>query len=139
MRKADFSEEFPPELLVSESGRISGEDTLFSIEIKLERFQFGEEDVDTSITLENVVLDAVSVAELSGREFSFPVNPDDGYIDTSIYLWSVHNPIDVRQIKFGALTEAGILATFDLKFVFSYEGCCEDLSTLLTVELNRSF
>ena len=72
---------------------------------------------------------------MAGQEFSFPANPEDGYVESSIYIWSVHNPVDVLRIKFDELKDGGIEATLDLRFGFEYEGCCSDLDKTFSLLL----
>ena len=38
---------------------------------------------------------------LLGKSFSFPSNPKQGYVESSIYLSCAHNPIDLLKITFG--------------------------------------
>ncbi|MBW8309394.1 MAG: hypothetical protein K0M45_07165 [Candidatus Paracaedibacteraceae bacterium] len=75
----------------------------YSIELSLEPFRWGDEEVNTSIKLDFINLKGLPFKELSNKAFPFPINPEDGYIDGSVYLESTHNPIDVTLISFGIL------------------------------------
>jgi hypothetical protein len=88
-----------------------------SIEISLLPFVFNDVVVETSIHLSNVAIPSVSMAELNGRTFDFPVNPVVGYIDGSIYLDGVHHPVDITQLSFSnsSVKMVGV-------FVFEFEG-----------------
>lgn len=80
---------------------------IWSIEIPLEPFSAddefdpatfrpgpaGPEIIDTAIVLDFIKLPAEELTELSQRTFTFPVNPEDGYIDGSIYLIAAHCPL----------------------------------------------
>ncbi|GAA0582806.1 hypothetical protein [Actinomadura livida] len=55
----------------------------------------GPELVKTEISLDHIHLSATELTGLSQRTFTFPVNPEDGYIDGSIYLVASHCPVDV--------------------------------------------
>jgi hypothetical protein len=97
--------------------------TLFyDIEIPLAPFTFEGSLAETSIRLEFIEFGLKSWRDLSGAEFSFPRNPENGYIDGSIYLANVHNPIDTTRIAFGSAKPAVVPASFDLEIDFTFEG-----------------
>jgi hypothetical protein len=56
---------------------------------------------------------------LAGKTFEFPLNPESGYVDASIYLNGAHNRMDVGAIVFGAfkrgLLEATLVFTIDFE------------------------
>ena len=60
--------------------------------------------------------------QLSGRSFGFPINPKPGYIDGSMYLFDVHNPVDVTKIDFGIAEGLILPAKLELAIDFRYEG-----------------
>jgi hypothetical protein len=95
-----------------------------SIEIRLLPFVFNDVVVETSIQLCNVAIPSVSIAELSGRTFDFPVNPAVGYIDGSIYLDGVHHPVDITKLLFSpsSVKLVGL-------FVFEFEGLADYCNT----------
>lgn len=76
-------------------------DRNYSIELFLEPFVWGGKTTNTSIRLDNIDFGNLTFQELSGKAFEFKINPEDGYIDGSVYLESTHNPIDVTLISFG--------------------------------------
>ena len=67
----------------------------------LKPFIWNEEIVNTSIRLDGINFEDLTFQELSGKSFEFKTSPKDGYIDGSVYLESMHNPIDVTLISFG--------------------------------------
>ncbi|MFG2006657.1 hypothetical protein ACGFNU_46675 [Spirillospora sp. NPDC048911] len=71
----------------------------------------GPELIETEFMLDPIRLPAEDLTALSGRTFTFPVNPHDGYIDGSIYLLATHNPVDITRIEFGEANEGEIHAT----------------------------
>ncbi len=74
--------------------------------------------VETSIRL-----DAVDVADApAGRSLTFPVNPEEGYIDGSLYLGEVHNPVDVTRIDFGEEHDGTLRAALHGVVDFTFEG-----------------
>ena len=67
--------------------------------------------VETEFRFDGVQLSEDRQA-LPNQTFTFPVNPNDGYIDESIYLCCVHAPADVTSIKFGDICGDLINAEF---------------------------
>lgn len=107
-----FKKTFDANLLTPQDGVISGmyfsnphvgiETTLFlKIEINIRPFQYKGITEDTSVVLDFVRIPFKSYRDLENRAFTFPLNPEDGYIDGSLYVQNMHNPFDVSQIKFG--------------------------------------
>ncbi|MFI6517922.1 hypothetical protein ACIBF1_20365 [Spirillospora sp. NPDC050679] len=97
----------------------------------------GPELVTTEISLDHVQLPATGLEALSRRAFTFPVNPEDGYIDGSIYLVATHCPVDVTRIEFGPATPDHIPATLHARFDFSAAGGIDiyDRTAVLTTTL----
>lgn len=58
---------------------------------------------------------------LQGKVFDFPVNPDDGYVDGSIYFAGAHNPVDITRIEFGQIIDGQVLLTINSSWVLSFE------------------
>lgn len=134
-------EEFPSKLLRPKSGTLylGGESP--SIGIELEPFTIDDEEVDQSIDF-RLEISASEPSDLIGRTFEFPSNPEDGYVEGSIYIWNAHNPIDLHSVAFGQQTEAAIPATLDMTFVFEFEGDRKNLrhqfTLLLKIERRES-
>lgn len=102
--------------------------TLFyRIEIPLEPFAFDGETQQTSVRTDFIRFPVSSWRQLAHREFRFPVNPEEGYIDGSIYLGHAHNPADVTRIAFGDLRKNVLPATLDITFDFTFEGGASEL------------
>lgn len=127
-------EDFPAELLRPKFGTLylGGESP--SIGVELETFTIDDEEVDQSIDFQ-LEISASDVSDLIGRTFEFPSNPEDGYVEGSIYIWSCHNPIDLHSVAFGQRTEAAIAATLDMTFVFEFEGDRKNLRHQFTLPL----
>ena len=70
---------------------------------KLEAADGVTEKVSTAVRLEDVPLLVASLADLENRRFSFPPNPEPGYVDASVYLRSAHSPIEIRELRFGTV------------------------------------
>ena len=97
----------------------------WQIEIPLDPFPGVLEEepmVETSIRLDLVDLGVEDVDKVEGRTFTFPVNPEPGYIDGSVYVSFAHNPVDVTEIRFGSWEGERIEATFRMRMLFEFEG-----------------
>lgn len=79
-----------------------------AIHIPLQPFALGSERVETSIRLDGIALDLSDLRNHENRSYPFPVNPQDGYIDGSLYLQGRHVPVDVTELSFGALAPHGL-------------------------------
>ncbi|MBX9677767.1 MAG: hypothetical protein K2X38_03305 [Gemmataceae bacterium] len=97
----------------------------FKIEIPLNPFQFQGETQVTSVRLDFIDFGVFDWKELPNREFRFPKNPEDGYIDGSMYLGGTHNPADCTRIRFGNLEQKTLPTSLDIEFDFTYEGPIE--------------
>ncbi|SEJ54156.1 hypothetical protein SAMN04488058_11051 [Deinococcus reticulitermitis] len=77
--------------------------------------------MDSTIRLDFIDLPTVELAELAGRTFDFPVNPEDASIDGSIYFLAAHNPVDVSQISFGEMQGEQVPVTFETFWNMEFE------------------
>ena len=94
----------------------------FCVEIPVEPFELDGELQQTSARLDFIRFGVRGWRDLAGREFEFPRNPGEGYIDGSLYLGDVHNPAEVTRIRFGHFRDSNITATFDIAIDFTFEG-----------------
>ena len=94
----------------------------FDVVIPIEPFEFDGENVKTSVRLEFIEMPVDDWRDLAGREFTFPTNPEPGYIDASLYLGHVHNPVDVTRIRFAHPTGNVWPVAIDMVVDFTYEG-----------------
>jgi hypothetical protein len=94
----------------------------FSIVIPITPFSFDGETVETSVRLNFIDFGVTDWRLLSDKSFVFPLNPEEGYIDGSMYLGHAHNPADVNRIAFGRFNESSVEVDFDIAFDFTYEG-----------------
>ncbi|GLZ09709.1 hypothetical protein Acsp03_71750 [Actinomadura sp. NBRC 104412] len=78
----------------------------------------GPKLIQTAIRLDFIELPTDHLSALSKRTFTFPVNPQDGYIDGSVYLLHTHNPVDVTRIDFGEMNSDQIPARLHAYFDF---------------------
>lgn len=101
----------------------------FDMEIPIEPFVFQGEEQKTAVRLNFIQFPVGDWKELIGREFEFPVNPQPGYIDGSLYLDHVHNPTDVTRLRFGMLEGSNLPVALRGSIDFALEGP-EELGTL---------
>lgn len=90
-----------------------------NIELFIDPFIFDDELVETSIHIIDVCLPSI-ISEIENKKIVLPQYPDEGYIDSSIYLRNVHNPINVKQIEFKDYDKKdnSIQVLLDLDFEF---------------------
>lgn len=117
-------------------------ETLFySINIDLAEFTIEEQQIQTSISLNFIRINIYNLTELQNKIFQFPINPADGFIDGSIYLFDVHNPIDVYKIEFGKIETNTIEATIYFNIDFEYENTefknLKDVSLKMTIKFGE--
>jgi hypothetical protein len=100
----------------------------FKIEIPLQAIDMSKiaEDItnknyQTSFQLDWIKLEIKNLQDLENNTFTFPINPTDGYIDGSIYLFDVHNMIDTTSITFGKFNNQKIPIKTVLRIDFELE------------------
>lgn len=101
-------------------GEFNKEEGYYSIILPVSKFVLDDEIVATSVQLYAIELPE-NLPSYIGETISFPLNPNDGYIDGSVYLRNVHNPVDVPKIKFLKLESDCIELEITMKFDFEYE------------------
>jgi hypothetical protein len=114
-------EPFPKASLVPERAVICTGNPGFDILIHIRPFVLDGESVRTAFNLDGVRLPADTRA-WADRRFTFPRNPENGYVDGSIYLRHAHNPVDVTSIRFGERRGNSIHAEFFIHMDFEFEG-----------------
>jgi len=124
---------FPHKQLIAKPGTIRGflfenphinlSRTLFhAIEVPLEPFVLVGADGEKKRTKTSLRLEFIELPDqpfrgyraLVGRTLEFPLNPEPGYIDASIYLCDAHNALDVYALSFVALRRGLLEATITL-------------------------
>ena len=115
---------FPIEKILPIKGKLTGQDGDASIEIFLEPFELSadgySEQVETSVRMDTINI-PVDPKTLEGNEYLFPVNPEPGYIDGSIYFFAAHNPIDVTKITFGKIERSSLPVNFECSWQLEFE------------------
>lgn len=128
----DIKKEFNIDLIVPKKGSINAmifenpnvdiERTIFyNIEIELKKFVLENDTVETMIQLGFIKLPVRSVKDLEHKVFNFPINPDKGYIDGSLYMFNVYNPFDVTSLKFHEISDNSIKVTLNYNIDFEFE------------------
>jgi hypothetical protein len=113
----------------------------FSIEIELKAIDItdlSEYETDkaykTRISLDWIKLNVAKLEDIANKTFSFPINPEDGYIDASMYMFHAHNMIYTTSMTFGAFENQKIPFKATLQIDFEYEGTDYQLTDFLTIE-----
>jgi hypothetical protein len=113
------------------------DDEMYHIIIPISKFLFENNITDTSIHLTQVAL-PYDLSNCIGKTFNFPINPNPGYIDGSVYLAERHNPVDVSEIKFISIEKNKLTAEISMFFDFEFEGTGLKNETLVKkIKINR--
>lgn len=116
--------DFPIEKVKFNKARLHEVDGTVSIEISILPFELELDGyielVDTSVLLDLINIPA-NLKALQGNRFEFPINPEPGYIEGSVYLFSAHNPVDVTSIEFGQITSGCLPVTLQTQWLLEYE------------------
>ena len=104
---------------------LSGAPARARIEIVLEPFLLGRALVSTSLILDDVPLPSLYLKDLVGQTFRFPINPEAGFIDSSVCIESVHHPVDVTELAFHASRGNGASLVLKGTINFDFEGPAE--------------
>ncbi|MCL2714830.1 MAG: hypothetical protein FWD68_09685 [Alphaproteobacteria bacterium] len=129
---------FPIKALKPRHAVLSGEPGCVSINVLMRAFIWNEEIVDTALRLDDIGLLSVDLADLAGKAFAFPVNPEDGYIDGSIFLGGAHHPVDVTALSFPHDSDGGLTVVIEGTYVFEYEGLADLPDTPFTFSTSIS-
>jgi hypothetical protein len=113
----------------------------FSMEIPLKSIDMSllwEDETDkkykTALRLDFIQLNITDLKELENRIFTFPINPDAGYIDGSVYIFDAHNMIYTTSISFGAFKNQKIPVQLTLQIDFEMEGTGYAVTDFLNFE-----
>lgn len=115
----------PAEKLNPRIALLSGAPSRVRIEIVLEPFLLSRALVNTSLTLDDVPLPSLYLKDLVGQTFRFPTNPEEGCIDSSVCIESVHHPVDVTELAFHASRGNGASLVLKGAINFDFEGPAE--------------
>src|SRR5579875_1225188 len=94
-------EDFPTSVLIPIASSIIRRDGIFDIYIDIKPFELDGKIVSTQLRFDGARLPVGGPSTWVNQTFTFPANPEPGYIDGSIYLRSSHNPADLTSIVFG--------------------------------------
>ncbi len=125
---------FPIEKLKPQIGTFTCSVGDCSIELPLAQFELDGTTVNTSIHLEGILLPSVKLDELIGKRYDFPINPEPGHIDGSIYIEHAHHPVDITVIEFGERQEELFSIKIELCLILEYDGLGGYIDTDATLE-----
>lgn len=135
----DLTDNFSVSLLKFGNGKLSFRGSQGAIHIPIKPFVLDGKKIHTAISLEGIALRS-PIEALANQTLQFPINPSEGYIDGSIYLRNIHNPIDVTSITFGQISNdhRHILSTLVFDFLLEDIGFQnERLIRFITLEVER--
>jgi hypothetical protein len=124
---------FPVERFCPLQARLSGSVGDASLVLSFARFELDDQEIETSLHLDGISLPTHHWAHLVGREFLFPSNPADGYVDGSVYMGSAHHPVDVTSICFGVSADGHPEVTIVGLLVVEFEGLADYADTPLSL------
>lgn len=102
-------------------GEFNKEESYYSIILPVSKFVLDDEIVFTSVQMYAIELPE-TLQNYIGKTVHFPLNPNDGYIEGSVYLRNTHNPVDVPEIKFLTWENNILELELTMKFDFEHEG-----------------
>jgi hypothetical protein len=123
--------DFPATNLKPQSAKLSSDNSSrLSIEVIFAHFSVVDPTdavgaqlaFDAPLRADFTQLLATDLTKLQNRIIDFPTNPEDWFIDASLYFSNVHNPIDITRIEFGSVVSGGILLTVTSHWLMSFEG-----------------
>lgn len=116
----DLTESFSVDSFEFLKGKIDFDNPYYSIEIPIAEFILDNQKVKTSIRLDCITLHD-KLEALIGKTVNFPINPEKGYIDGSIYLRDYHNPVDVTKLTFNKIKNGIVKVEILADFIFDFE------------------
>ncbi|APZ96116.1 hypothetical protein [Fuerstiella marisgermanici] len=90
------------------------------IQIELSEFEYEGETENGPVMLECIDFGVTDLSELVNREFTFPRNPEDGYVEGSLCLGYDYIPADLTKIVFGDTNASTIDAVLTIHLVFGW-------------------
>jgi hypothetical protein len=126
-------ENFSPKDLKARYAILYGIPGDISIDILMKPFLLNKEIVDTAICLDGIDLSSNMLRDLAGKSFEFPTNPDESYIDGSIYLEHAHHPVDVASLNFSKSRDGYLTLILKGVYVFGIGGLYNLGSTPFTL------
>ncbi len=118
----DLTNDFSVEKLTFLKGELTydAEDNSYGMYLPVAKFTLDDKVINTDIAFVSFELDNDLLSYI-GKSVSFPVNPEEGYVDGSMLLRDAHNPVDIHQITFVNIEDNVITVELDAEFLFEYE------------------
>jgi hypothetical protein len=88
----------------------------------------------TTVRLDFIRIGLVDWRNLPGRAFIFPVNPEAGYVDGSVYFDGAHHYADLTRLQFGTLTGTTLAAAVTITFQFYQNSARPNLPKTVPVD-----
>ncbi|WP_420993980.1 hypothetical protein ACKI2N_001270 [Cupriavidus sp. 30B13] len=103
--------------------------------VELAPFPLGGEQVRTALRLDGLSLPGHGLAQLARRRLRFPLNPEPGYVDGSLYLGGRHHAVDVGELRFGELDPHGLALEIEGRIHFDDGAGFDDTPLSLAVRI----
>ena len=143
---ADENKPFNYDLIVPKYGKINGlifendyvkiPMTLFyTIEVELQDLKIDDEVIGTSLILDSIIFEINDLKELENKSFDFPMYPETGYIDASVYILWTHHPVSVSKITFGKIDNGYIAVSIDYNIEYLHSNVQDLVSRTLSTTL----
>lgn len=116
----DLTDSFTVKKLKFAEGEILKNKNEYVISIPISPFVLDKQTIKTSIELEGIKIDN-ELENLIGETITFPVNPEPGYIDASMYIRNSHVPVDVTKIKIKKIIKSKAHVDIVADFLFEHE------------------
>lgn len=119
----DLTENFSVEKLPIVKGEISKsqQEDFYTIMLPIAKFILDDKIVETELFFTRILLPKTLLSYI-GQTVLYPINPNIGYVDGSIYLRDAHSPIDISEIKFIEIENNTLKVEINMEFVFEFEG-----------------
>ncbi len=119
---SDLTDNFSLDKLEFLQGELTydSDNNSYGMYVPVAKFVLDGEVVSTDIVFGSFVLPNNLLSYL-GQSVTFPINPEEGYLDGSMLLRDAHNPVDIHQISFINIEDNVITVKFDAEFLFEYE------------------
>jgi hypothetical protein len=93
----------------------------YGFTIPIQKFVLDDRIVETEINAARLFL-SPPLSKYLGQTFDLPVNPEENYIDASIYLRDCHSPIDIPVVEFISIDENVLILKLTMNLIFEHEG-----------------
>lgn len=103
-------------------------DSICSIELGLKTFKYQNEIQKTKIIFDKIPCSKPSNGNIK-QIFTFPQNPQLGYVESSSYIYGAHHPVDLLSLEYLKINSKSIVVQLQLHFVWAVLGIKDEAIT----------